>query len=607
MRLLRLLAAALVAASVSLPVAAGELPPVLQLERADMVVEKGGEWSLWATGEAPAGWPKLEGFVAPTGRAKAELRAGDLQGWLPVQLPLDGRTEAMQTMGAAKLAREQSLRARAGIGEGTLLLDAPGSSRAVGQRATLYLTRTFELADPASVVSLQSELEFAAGAIVYLNGVEVIRQQVLPGAEGGSFSAAVPTMPTFVKATSMERWQRTSLAIPPTMLRAGTNRITVALHRHPDGGHRAFWFDMDLRLHTRAGFIKTPYLQGGDRDWVTVSWETNVAGFGSVRWGLAPDRLDRRVVAPEIAGAHHEMTLTNLPPNSTIYYRAETDPVKGSTARVDAPVRSFRSQPLKGETYRFIAYGDVRTNPDIHAALTRRMWDDALAADARFVVNTGDLTELGSPWDGWQREFFEPALPIMSRLPFFASLGNHEGNHEAYYHYMALPGNEAWYTFERGDAAFFAINSSGDFEEGTEQWRWLDGALGASKAKWKLVFFHHPPFACTPERKPGDLRVQTHLNPLFEKHHVDLALLGHDHLYGRSRDMNGVRYVITGGGGAPAYPGEADAINEVCISAHHYLVVEVAPDHLSWTATAIDGKQLDAFSLTKTPATSSPP
>jgi 3',5'-cyclic AMP phosphodiesterase CpdA len=391
------------------------------------------------------------------------------------------------------------------------------------------------------------------------------------------------------------------------MLRAGTNRITVALHRHPDGGHRAFWFDMDLRLHKRAGFIKTPYLQGGDRDWVTVSWETNVAGFGGVRWGLAPDRLDRRVVAPEIAGAHHEVTLTELPPNSTIYYRAETDPVKGATARVDAPVRSFRSQPLKGETYRFIAYGDVRTNADIHAALTRRMWDDALAADARFVVNTGDLTDLGAPWDGWQREFFEPALPIMSRLPFFASLGNHEGNHESYYHYMALPGNEAWYTFERGDAAFFAINSSSEFEEGTAQWRWLDGALAASKAKWKLVFFHHPPFACTPERKPGDLRVQTHLVPLFEKHHVDLALLGHDHLYGRSRDINGVRYVITGGGGAPTYPAESDAINEVCISAHHYMVVEVAPDHLSWTATDIDGKQLDAFSLTKPPAASSPP
>ena len=288
MKLLRRIAAALVAATLSLPVAAGELPPVPQLERAAFVVEKGGDWSLWATGAEPAGWPKLEGFVAPTGRAKAELRAGDLQGWLPVQLPLDGRTEAMQTMGAAKLAREQHVRARAGMGAGTLLLDAPGRSPAVGQRATLYLTRTFELADPASVVSLQSELEFAAGAIVYLNGVEIIRQQVLPGAEAASFSAAVPTMPTFVKATSMERWQRTSLAISPSMLRAGTNRITVALHRHPDGGHRAFWFDMDLRLHTRAGFIKTPYLQGGDRDWVTVSWESNVAGFGIVRWGSRP-------------------------------------------------------------------------------------------------------------------------------------------------------------------------------------------------------------------------------------------------------------------------------------------------------------------------------
>jgi hypothetical protein len=127
---------------------------------------------------------------------------------------------------------------------------------------------------------------------------------------------------------------------------------------------------MDLRLYKRAGFIKSPYLQGGDNDWINVSWETNVAGFGSVRWGLAPDKLDHRVVAPELAGAHHEVTLTDLPPDTTIYYRAETDPVKGATARVDAMVRSFRSQPVKGETYRFIAYGDVRTNPDIHAALT---------------------------------------------------------------------------------------------------------------------------------------------------------------------------------------------------------------------------------------------
>lgn len=586
--------------------APNETPPVMQLEHAELVVPKGADWSLWATGEQPAGWPGLEGFAAPRGPRESELRTAALTGWQPVVLPLDGRTEAMQVLAAPKLEREAHLRERAGIGAGTLLLDGAGRTPAEGRVATLYFTRTFDVQDPAAVVSLQAELEFSAGAIVYLNGVELIRQQVLPGAEGPGFAAAVPTVPTMVKATSMERWQRTSLALPATMLRKGSNRLSVALHRHPAGGHRAFWFDMDLRFHKQPGFIKTPYLQGGDHDWVTVSWETNVAGFGRVRWGLSPDNLDHAVAAPELAGAHHEVTLTGLPPNATIYYRAETDPVKGSSARVDAPVRSFRSQPQKGETYRFIAYGDVRTNPDIHAALTRRMWDDALAADARFVVNTGDLTELGSPWDGWQREFFEPALPIMSRLPFFASLGNHEGNHEAYYHYMALPGNEAWYTFERGDAAFFAINSSGDFEEGTPQWRWLDAALGASSARWKMVFFHHPPFSCTPERKPGDLRVQTHLMPLFEKHDVDLALMGHDHLYGRSRDIHGVRYVITGGGGAPAYPSEPDAINEVCVTAHHYLVVEVAPDHLSWTANAIDGKQLDAFTLTK-PASSPPP
>ena len=87
MRALVWFIAALLCAA-ALPASARELPPVLQLERADIVVAKGGDWSLWAELQEPAGWPKLGGFVAPTGRAKAELRAGELQGWSPLRLPL---------------------------------------------------------------------------------------------------------------------------------------------------------------------------------------------------------------------------------------------------------------------------------------------------------------------------------------------------------------------------------------------------------------------------------------------------------------------------------------------------------------------------------------
>ena len=59
------------------------------------------------------------------------------------------------------------------------------------------------------------------------------------------------------------------------------------------------------------------------------------------------------------------------------------------------------------------------------------------------------------------------------------------------------------YTFQHGDVAFFAIDTNGvqghvrrDHPEQKEQLtaniKWLDGELQRSRAKWKIVFGHHP-------------------------------------------------------------------------------------------------------------------
>jgi len=141
------------------------------------------------------------------------------------------------------------------------------------------------------------------------------------------------------------------------------------------------------------------------------------------------------------------------------------------------------------------------------------------------------------------------------------------------------------------------LNSSLDFAEGSSQYTWLDEALQASNARWKIVFFHHPPYACTPSRKPGDEDVQEWLVPLFEARDVDLVLLGHDHLYGRSANLNGIHYVISGGGGAPSYTAEPDATIPVCVRAYHYCRVDVSSDTLTLTAIADSGEIIDTLTL----------
>jgi acid phosphatase len=93
------------------------------------------------------------------------------------------------------------------------------------------------------------------------------------------------------------------------------------------------------------------------------------------------------------------------------------------------------------------------------------------------------------------------------------------------------------------------------------QLEWLDRALAASRARWKLVTLHHPPH--TPLGKGYFLGVVRHssepgllaqLGPILRRHDVDAVLAGHNHFYARMQPQAGVRYFVSGGGGStPLY------------------------------------------------------
>src|SRR5262249_44794972 len=66
---------------------------------------------------------------------------------------------------------------------------------------------------------------------------------------------------------------------------------------------------------------------------------------------------------------------------------------------------------------------------------------------------------------------------------------------------------------------------------------WLDRTLGQTKATWKFVMLHHPIYPSHPWRDIPSLRER--LVPIFDKHHVDFVLQGHDHAYQRTYPMRG--------------------------------------------------------------------
>ena len=61
--------------------------------------------------------------------------------------------------------------------------------------------------------------------------------------------------------------------------------------------------------------------------------------------------------------------------------------------------------------------------------------------------------------------------------------------------------------------------------------------LQRTRASWKFVMLHHPIYPSHPWRDLPALRER--FVPIFDKHHVDFVLQGHDHAYQRTYPLRG--------------------------------------------------------------------
>jgi tartrate-resistant acid phosphatase type 5 len=86
------------------------------------------------------------------------------------------------------------------------------------------------------------------------------------------------------------------------------------------------------------------------------------------------------------------------------------------------------------------------------------------------------------------------------------------------------------------------------------QLRWLNGALAASRAPWKIAFGHHPVFS---GGEHGDTReLVADLKPMFERYGVQAYICGHDH--DLQQIDRGVTYVCTGAGATTRKAGSTE-------------------------------------------------
>jgi hypothetical protein len=196
----------------------------------------------------------------------------------------------------------------------------------------------------------------------------------------------------------------------------------------------------------------------------------------------------------------------------------------------------------------------------------------------------------------------------------FGAVGNHElldpaGVGYVRYFAPASSGDTLYWTFRWSNARFFLLNGSDTWSSGPEA-LWLRNELERADSEaglvWRIVVIHFGPWAAGPHGNNPQLAAGN-IPALFKQHKVDLILSGHDHIYERG-DTDGMRYVVSGGGGAPLYKiaGPLPSTRKA-ESTYHYVEFKVTPAEVALVAKRIDGSILDRCSFTKAPGWSCDP
>jgi hypothetical protein len=459
---------------------------------------------------------------------------------------------------------------------GKLAPAAPAEQRI----AALFAVTTFALAkDHVGLRVIEIRLRYRDGCVVWLNGIEVGRRAL----DSGTMTLASPP--------HGPEWETIYVPVAPGLLRLGDN--VLAIEVHPSGRRDAPELVADVVGRRELGILRGPLITDIGATTATISAETDGNVGAVLEWGTG-GALSRRVTSQP--GRLHRFKLTGLPAHGKVTYRVTADAAQ-------SPIFAFHTLPAAGEPVRIGVYGDVRGGHDTHRKLVEAMLDEGLDV----IAVTGDMVMRGSDEGDWQK-FFAVTRELLAQVRYLPAIGNHDlGWGSADPDVFALPPGPAgrpdhayWYSLDVADIHLVFLDSNA--YDVPAQEKWLDADLGAARAKQAraiVALVHDGPYARGIHR--GNQLARERYVPILARHHVDLLLAGHDHLYQRG-ETRGVRYIVSGGGGAGLYkvtcgvphkPRCPDDGMQKVLSEHHYVVLAIDKESLEMCPRRGDGTLLE--------------
>ena len=303
----------------------------------------------------------------------------------------------------------------------------------------------------------------------------------------------------------------------------------------------------------------------------------------------------------------YQAVLQNLDFDKTYYYK-----VLSNEKLIRESSFCTRTQ---GDHFKFVAFGCGAEGTTEQLAIAKQ----ALLQNPLFGIYLGDfgypgraasyLTDSFRYYNKKKEE--DTGTDLMSKVPFYFTFGNHDmgdgkgltqyEDELASFYYFEPPHNgpaivkeipglkkqlqnftetvgktfdfKSIYSFDVGNTHFVILDGNRWINPKNEELReWIRNDLAESKAVWKIVCMHQPPFAGWINHLPkliGDKEISDDIArarsyvDLFQKGNVDLVLNAHIHAYERSSKIlydassdtitsseKGIPYIISGAAGA---------------------------------------------------------
>ncbi|MGW0588904.1 galactose-binding domain-containing protein [Streptosporangium sp. NPDC002607] len=259
-----------------------------------------------------------------------------------------------------------------------------------------------------------------------------------------------------------------------------------------------------------------------------------------------------------------------------------------------------------GDTFVVAAAGDIaaQCTASSSSCAHPKTAAQVQAMNPEFVITMGDnqyddarLSDFQNYYDKTWGRFKSKTRPAVGNHETYDPAGTYAG-YKGYFGSIATPQGKTYYSYDRGNWHFIALDSN--YFDQTAQINWLKADLAANTKGCIAAYWHHPLFS---SGEHGNDPVGKPVWKILYDAGADLVLNGHDHHYERfapqnpdaQADPKGMVEILGGMGGASPYGITNVQPNSQKRLVDIYGVVKMtfAPAAFSWQLIGTDGSVKD--------------